>query len=222
MNPTTSSSPEQIAANRENARRSTGPRTEEGKARAAQNARVHGLCSRQLHIDGDEEAALFSSIRASLTTELQPEGELEFIHFEAFLHAQWNLRRCRMNEANLLASQPDPFRHPDTRAALKTLSTYTARHERGSQRALTQLKALQDERAARTNLAGDLSPLVDAVRVRRALLAEVRLKAQINKMSLAAAIEQLDKGSPCSPISCYQFDLDPDAAAARRAADDII
>ena len=33
-----------IAANRRNARRSTGPRTRAGKARSAQNARRHGLC----------------------------------------------------------------------------------------------------------------------------------------------------------------------------------
>ena len=34
----------QIAANRENARRSTGPNTTPGKERAARNAFRHGLC----------------------------------------------------------------------------------------------------------------------------------------------------------------------------------
>ena len=135
------------------------------------------------------------------------------MHFEAILHARWNLRRCRMNEANLLGSLPDPFRDPDTRAALKTLATYSSRHERALQRACKELKALQNERASRTNFAGaeeaDPSPLVETNRVRRALLAEIRTKAALNKISFEAAIQQIDKGSPNAPVSYFQYDLAP-------------
>lgn len=42
-----------------------------------------------------------------------------------------------------------------TRAALKSLSSYTSRHERAFQRALKELKALQNERAVRTNFADE-------------------------------------------------------------------
>ncbi len=133
MNPSTS--PAQIDANRANARRSTGPVTPEGKAHSSQNARVHGLCSRQLHIADEEEAAIFASLRGALSTQLIPVGELELLHFETILHSQWNLRRCRMNEAKLLASVPDPFLDSETRAALKTLAIYTSRHERARQNA---------------------------------------------------------------------------------------
>jgi hypothetical protein len=38
-------SPNQICANRTNCRRSTGPKTETGRAKSAQNARRHGLCA---------------------------------------------------------------------------------------------------------------------------------------------------------------------------------
>ena len=213
MNPSTSSSPAQIQANRANSLLSTGPATEEGKARASQNARTHGLCSRQLHISGDEEAAIFASLQEALSTQLAPAGELELLLFETILHSQWNLRRCRMNEASLLASVPEPFLNPETRAALKTLAIYTSRHERARQRSTTELKALQNERASRTNLADDdeaePSPLVETVRVRRALLAEIATKAALNKLSINAAIEQLDNGSPTQPVSYYQFDLAP-------------
>ncbi len=195
-------SPEQIEANRANARRSTGPVTEQGKARSSQNARAHGLCSRQLHIADDEEAAIFACLQSALAAQLVPVGELELLHFEAIIHAQWNLRRCRMNEANLLGSTPDPYKDPETRAALKTLATYTSRHERAFQKASQQLKALQNERAARTNFAGcetAPSPLVETNRIRRALLAEIRAKAELNKLSFEAAIQQIDKGTPVAP-----------------------
>ncbi len=220
MNPSTAttSSPAQIQANRANSLLSTGPATEEGKARASQNARVHGLCSRQLHIADDEEAAIFASLQSALSTQLAPAGELELLLFETILHSQWNLRRCRMNEASLLASVPEPFLNPETRAALKTLAIYTSRHERARQKSTQELKALQNERAARTNFADDQdaadpSPLVETVRVRRTLLAEIATKAALNKLSLNAAIEQLDNGSPTQPVSYFQFDLAPRTAA---------
>ena len=174
MHPSTS--PEQIEANRANARRSTGPVSDYGKARASQNARVHGLCSRQIHIADEEEVAIFASLRTALAGELAPAGELETLLFETILHSQWNLRRCRMNEANLFGSSPDPFQNPDTRAALKTLAIYTSRHERAFERALKELKALQNERASRTNFAdfsAEPSPLVETSRVRRALLGQI-------------------------------------------------
>lgn len=44
-------SPARIAANRLNARKSTGPRTVEGKGRSSKNATKHGLRSRHLDLD---------------------------------------------------------------------------------------------------------------------------------------------------------------------------
>ena len=216
MNPSTS--PQQIEANRANARQSTGPNTEEGKFRSSQNARVHGLCSRQLHIADEEEAAIFASLRTALAAELAPAGEFEHLHFDAILHAQWNLRRCRMNEAKLLASVPDPFLDPETRAALKTLAIYASRHDRAFRNSSKELKALQNERATRTNFAGgeddaEPSPLVDTSRVRRSLLAEARVKTVINKASFEAAIQQIDQGSPAAPVSYFRYDLAPGSTA---------
>ena len=199
---TTTTSPEQLAANRANSLLSTGPATEEGKARSSQNARVHGLCSRQLHIAGEEETAVFTSLRDALTNQLAPVGELELIHFETIIHAQWNLRRCRMNEASLLGSVPDPFLDRDTRAGLKTLAVYSSRHERTSSRALKELKALQTERAVRTGFVDDAepSPLIETSRVRRVLLGEIRAQAATTNTA-------------APPVSGFPFGLAPPPSA---------
>jgi hypothetical protein len=174
-------------ANRANAQLSTGPVTEEGKARSSQNARVHGLCSKQLHVADEDESKILASLQAALEAELKPAGEMELIHFEAIIHAQWNLRRCRMNEAIFLASGPDAFLDPNKRTALKTLSIYSSRHERALHRATKELKALQFERALRTNCGDDEgiepSPLVETVRARRVMLAEMRAKIGLDLSS---------------------------------------
>ena len=49
------STPAQIQANRQNAQKSTGPRTPQGKAVVAQNALKHGLLARQAVIVGEDQ-----------------------------------------------------------------------------------------------------------------------------------------------------------------------
>lgn len=55
----------QIEANRKNAKQSTGPRTDAGKARASRNARRHGLSRSKLE-DDESLDGLAATIMASL------------------------------------------------------------------------------------------------------------------------------------------------------------
>jgi len=59
-------------ANRQNALKSTGPKTIEGKTAIRLNAVKHGLLSQELLLPGEDEAALKMSSE-NLTSELQPE-----------------------------------------------------------------------------------------------------------------------------------------------------
>ena len=93
-------SPAQLAANRQNAKKSTGPRTPKGKAIAARNATQHGLTAQDVVLQ-DEEAELFDEHRAALWAALDPVGELEEVLVERVVVSAWRLRRvARMRLAS--------------------------------------------------------------------------------------------------------------------------
>jgi hypothetical protein len=64
-------------ANRENAQKSTGPRTDAGKAIVSRNAVRHGLLSNSLTFDSDDEREIFEQFRADIQEELAPQGIVE-------------------------------------------------------------------------------------------------------------------------------------------------
>jgi hypothetical protein len=90
----------QLRANRLNARKSTGPRTPEGKAVVAQNAVQHGLLARAALLQG-EDWEEFTEFRENLVEELAPEGTLEGMLAERIVSLSWRLQRAArlQNEA---------------------------------------------------------------------------------------------------------------------------
>ncbi len=84
----------QIHANRRNARKSTGPRTEEGKAVAARNAVTHGFWARQDVISGEEQAD-FDRLREEMLRELAPAGPVETPLAERVVSLMWRLKRAQ-------------------------------------------------------------------------------------------------------------------------------
>jgi hypothetical protein len=89
-----------IAANRRNAAKSTGPKTEQGKAVVAQNAVKHGLLARAAVLQG-EDWEEFTEFRENLIEELGPEGTLEGMLAERIVSLSWRLQRAArlQNEA---------------------------------------------------------------------------------------------------------------------------
>jgi hypothetical protein len=94
------SSDQQIAANRLNAQRSTGPRTPTGKARVSMNALKHGLTGRDVVLP-NENPDEFDSFRKSLLADLAPQGSLEVALAEEIVVDFWRLRRVPIFEAAL-------------------------------------------------------------------------------------------------------------------------
>jgi hypothetical protein len=85
------------AANRANARRSTGPRTPEGKARSSQNALKLGLFARSLGRAAapllGEEYAEFEALLADLQDRYAPEGAEEEWMVDRMASLWWRLAR---------------------------------------------------------------------------------------------------------------------------------
>ena len=100
----------QIQANRNNAKKSTGPRTEEGKSRASQNALKHGLLARDAVMPG-EDPAEFEAQLAALEDDIQPQGALEHELVRQIADAQWRMRRLTRLETGYLAASLENHRH---------------------------------------------------------------------------------------------------------------
>ena len=136
----------QINANQANARRSTGPRTAEGKAASARNSTSHGLCSKDfVIIEGEEQE--FADFIDNLQASLQPVGAVELDLFTQHAHASWGLRRCRRAEVDSqfhhFCEGSDPLLTPDMTERFKRLDLYTRRAERTYSRTMKELQALQ-------------------------------------------------------------------------------
>ncbi len=93
----------QINANRNNAKKSTGPRTEEGKTRSAKNSLKHGLLARDTAMPG-EDPADFDRQLSALEADIQPANSLEFELVRQIADAQWRMRRLTRLETGFLAA----------------------------------------------------------------------------------------------------------------------
>ena len=83
----------QILANRRNAQKSSGPRSNEGKAMASQNAVKHGLLAHQAIISSESRAD-FDSYRDRMLAELTPVSSMESMLAERIVTLSWRLKRA--------------------------------------------------------------------------------------------------------------------------------
>ena len=80
-----------IEANRQNAQKSTGPKTAEGKAAVSKNAVKHGLFI-DLLIRGENEA-YYEVFYNEMLANLAPVGSVETMLAERIISLWWRLRR---------------------------------------------------------------------------------------------------------------------------------
>ena len=102
------SSPRKIAANRRNARRSTGPRTSQGKRTVSCNARKHGLLVIALVVttgNGKENQDQFDALLAGLRDCYQPVGLEEDFLVQNIAKSYWRSNRANRFERGELTQR---------------------------------------------------------------------------------------------------------------------
>lgn len=193
------------SANAANASLSTGPRTAEGKARASQNARQHGLCAAHLLIAAEDREE-FDELNTQLQADIRPQGTLQQILFDQLVAAAWNLRRVQRMEVELTASAQtylEILDNPELTAKLDRLARHHTRIERSFHRTLRELKSLQTDAALALTLPPDFMRRVPPL----------ASKTQIAKRTQALTVAERLNGSDIE----YWYGADAEAGAVRAA-----
>lgn len=121
MNGEKTPSAEQTAANRQNSKSSTGPRTAAGKKNVSLNALKHGFYAKDLIIR-DENKAEIQELERKLLAQLKPKTALQELAFKDIVYCAWHcelaaqLDTRRVNSVLFTPdekkSSPDPGRNP--------------------------------------------------------------------------------------------------------------
>ncbi len=153
-----------LRANRANAQKSTGPKTEAGKQRSALNATRHGILSQVIHLP-EEEMNSYHEFTETYVASLSPVGAVETQLANSCADLQFRLHRLAAAEHNLFAIGHDEqgelwnTGHAESHAALTMAETlrqaanplalltlYESRLNRRFLQTLKQLRDIQQDR----------------------------------------------------------------------------
>jgi hypothetical protein len=137
-------SDKQHQANVENAQKSTGPTTPEGREAIRFNALTYGLRTRQTILER-ENAAEYSDLWDELEADWQPQTRTERCYLETMVTSQWLLRRIALSERHIYAvigNMEERFK------MLAYVYKQRAQLERSFRTAVADMKQSQKERKA--------------------------------------------------------------------------
>ena len=116
----------QILANLHNAKLSTGPHTESGKATSSRNRLTLGLYTRTDYVE-PHERDLYKEFCETMHAELAPASLLEETLVSEITGASWRLRRCNAADAGLdFDEATDKLRRSVERARARSTSSRSA------------------------------------------------------------------------------------------------
>ena len=101
-------SEKQIEANRKNAKKSTGPITQEGKKAVSKNSLKHGLTSQSLMHPGVENIKEFQEYTRKIYECFSPRDDLEIFFVNRAISCMWRLKRIINIEEAIFNNDIDP------------------------------------------------------------------------------------------------------------------
>jgi hypothetical protein len=145
----------QIEANRRNSLRSTGPKTDNGKQRASQNAVRHGLTAETV-ITPLEDPEDYKAFEQAVTADYEAETAVERELVLRLASLLWRLRRATSIETGLLKMQGEIPYHPRA-----TPQSYPSHDCRATVFPLDELTGVRSDDAHRDVLhsVGGLAPI---------------------------------------------------------------
>ena len=193
----------QIEANRRNAQKSTGPKTEQGKAKSKFNALKHGMTA-EVAVLPHEDKISYEELRQATIESYQPANGVELMLVELIAGNYWRLLRARRVETATLdlhiraykrrhgvstaASIDDDcgiataFADPDN--GLDNINRYQTTVERAYLRAVEALQKAQNARLRRERQNGFVPHPnnINPVPIKPALTSEPRTQRQPNNV----------------------------------------
>ncbi len=138
----------QIDANRQNSRKSTGPKSAEGRAAAAANSTRHGLQANPTTVfeKNPHERSQYDALKAKLLKQCLPEGELELQAFERYVFALFQTDRARQMEIDAQARWSNEPNSEIRFTQMERILKLGAAQERRADKALKELTKLQRDR----------------------------------------------------------------------------
>jgi hypothetical protein len=138
----------QINANRQNAKKSTGPKTAEGRATSAANSTRHGLTANPTTIfeNNPHERSQYDALKAKILKQCLPEGELELQAFERYVFALFQVDRARQLEIDAQTRWSNEPNNETLFHQMERILKLGAAQERRADKALRELKKLQTDR----------------------------------------------------------------------------
>jgi hypothetical protein len=143
----------QLAANRANAQKSTGPKSAEGKEKVAQNRTVHGLCGQFHVLEGVESQERYDAFLNQLIAGEQPVGQAEIELVVKMAEHTWLAKRAlRMENLSFVPMPKTPEQAKNGEIPIGIASDlercvrYHAAQDRAYQRASAELQKRKKER----------------------------------------------------------------------------